>query len=117
MKKSFEETKNDDVKLFAAAVLLRIGCRDQTVSTYLVEVLKKGSPYLGMIAFVLGSSDIKEASEILECWLSKWNFVADPYTAATLISALKKLKGYNSPIILSLQQQELPQNVKLALAS
>jgi len=84
-----QQDVNCEVKSFAATLLLHFGSKAGV--DYLLGALRRGEgPTLHIVTW-LGKAGVTEAAELIEEILGRWNLQLDPYGAATLIDALKKL--------------------------
>jgi hypothetical protein len=76
---------------YAALILLRLGSSKGVA--LLLEALRNGIGPTGMIAQSLGAAGIQAAGEVICQALARLPFDRDPYTAASMISALHDLRA------------------------
>ncbi len=80
-----------ETKCYAATLLLHLGSRVGV--DHLLNAVRRGEGPTLHIAMWLGKAGVVEGAAAIEAVLSRWDLRADPYGAATLIDALKKLIG------------------------
>jgi hypothetical protein len=80
---------NPEAKIHSALILLKLG--SQTGLSQLVEALRIGIGPTGMITEALATAGAKSAIGAITDALMRWPVDKDPYTAVTMIYALRKL--------------------------
>jgi hypothetical protein len=94
------------VKDLSAAVIVKLGGR--TGVSRLLEVIAERRPYFPMTALILAEAQVHEAAFSIQQILEDWDCAADPYSAATMVDALKKLNALGDPLRQSLQHRWPP---------
>jgi hypothetical protein len=104
-----------EAKTFAAVVLLKIGC--PTGVNHLISALKLQTPGVGLIAASLSQAGIREAADVIAEILRRWDLVSDPYTAATLISSLKRYGNLPEDVRALIRTAQISPSMRTALES
>ena len=76
---------------YAALILMQFGSRAGV--PLLLQALREGSGASGAIATQLAAADVAGAGEAITDALKRWPLCKDPYTAVTMISALRTLNA------------------------
>jgi hypothetical protein len=92
-----------DVKDLAAAILVKLGCR--TGASTLLAVLTDRRPWFPMAARILAAADVSDAATRIQNILETLDCAADPYSATTLVEALKRVGTIPDSLKDSLRQR------------
>jgi hypothetical protein len=98
-----EEPMRDDARNHVAALLLELGSAAGVA--HLLSLLEHRDQNAVMAALVLGKARVREAAQLIRGVLENWDCASDPYSAATLIDALKRLDAISDSLRESIRQR------------
>ena len=94
---------SDSSRNHLAALLVELGSAAGV--PHLLSLLKHRNPDSLMAALVLGKARVQEAAPLILRVLQEWDCASDPYSAATLIDALKRLDALPDSLKESIRQR------------
>jgi hypothetical protein len=100
---ALREPMSENTRNHVAALLVELGSTAGV--PHLLSVLEQHNENFVMAALVLGKARVKEAAPLIQEVVERWDYDADPYSAGTLIEALKKLDALPGSLKNALRQR------------
>ena len=94
---------SEDARNHTAALLVELGSTRGV--QHLLSLLEHHDRNSVMAALVLGKAHVQEAAPFIRGVLDQWDCAADPYSAATLVEALKRVDAIPDSLRDSLRQR------------
>jgi len=98
-----KQPMSEDARDHTAALLVELG--STTGVPHLLSLLERRNRDFVMAALVLGKARVQEAAPLIRGVLEQWDCASDPYSATTLVDALKKVDSIPDSLKDSLRQR------------